>query len=69
MTHSPQLNLWIITEDDEPMPWENNAWPFRVVVGSESFVKGMVDGLNAASTGALYEYTECTEQRIVFEEP
>ena len=59
--------LWVITVDSEPMPYEINQWPYRVACGSEGYVKKIVHKLNAKKGQALYEYSECSNNKILFE--
>ena len=59
--------LWVVTVDDNPMPYEIWQYPFKVVVGSEDYVKMLVKKLNARRGQALYEYSQCTDPKILFE--
>ena len=59
--------LWVVTVDSNPMPYEVNQYPFKVVVGSEGYVKMIVKKLNSKKGQALYEYSECVDPKILFE--
>lgn len=63
----PGSRLWVITVDSHPMPYEINQWPYRVTFGSEGYVKKIVQKLNAKKGQTLYEYSECSNNRILFE--
>jgi hypothetical protein len=59
--------VWVVTVDSHPMPYEINKYPFKVVVGSEVFVSSIVEQLNKKKGQALFEYSECADPNIHFE--
>ena len=50
-----QPQVWVVTCDKDPQPWENWSFPYQVVISDEKFVKKIVDDLNKNSK-SLYEY-------------
>ena len=67
LNESNDSRLWVVTVDNNPMPYEIWQYPFKVVVGSEDYVKMIVKKLNAKKGQALYEYSECSDLKILFE--
>jgi len=67
LNESNGSRLWIVTVDNDPMPYEIWQYPFKAVVGSEDYVKMIVKKLNAKKGHSLYEYSECSNNKILFE--